>query len=439
MLKAGAVWTDAELQTMFGATPNQIALYREARAAIDRSIDMTARADMMRALGDEYAGMRDLVLDAPKLSDALELLTTTLQHDAKAKPELADRLLQLNNLVVDRAATAKDLQDAGYAPLSRFGRYTLDVVDQDGNRQYFGMYETMKDANLAMIQMAQAFPGAVITQGTMSQQSFKLFAGITPETLEIFKDMVVGKEADAATRKVFDEYLKLTKNNHSALKRLIQRKGIEGYSEDVGRVVANFIYSNARQGAAGLNAGTMDRAINDIPKEQGELKDLAMGLRSYIRDPQEEGQAVRGMLFAQYLGGSLASAAVNMTQPFAVTLPWLSQFGGIRAASGQMARALKDMGTRGMKYETDLAHALKSAEDDGVVSPQEVHQLMAQARGAGGLRSGDGTRAGDARGGRQCLGARQGGLGPALRPGRAVQPALHFHRSLPHRQGPGHG
>jgi hypothetical protein len=397
MLKAGAVWTDAELQTMFGATPNQIALYREARAAIDRSIDMTARADMMRALGDEYAGLRDMVLDAPKLADALELLITTLQEDAKAKPDMAERLLQLNNMVVDRAATAKDLQDGGYAPLSRFGRYTLDVVDQEGNRQYFGMYETMKDANLAKIQMAQAFPGAVITQGTMSQQSFKLFAGITPETLEIFKDMVVGKEADAATRKVFDEYLKLTKNNHSALKRLIQRKGIEGYSQDVGRVVANFIYSNARQGAAGLNAGTMDRAINDIPKEQGELKDLAMGLRSYIRDPQEEGQAVRGMLFAQYLGGSLASAVVNMTQPFAVTLPWLSQFGGIRAASGQMARALKDMGTRGMKYEPDLAHALKSAEDDGVVSPQEVHQLMAQARGAGGLRSGDGTKSGDAR------------------------------------------
>ncbi|QRI92460.1 PLxRFG domain-containing protein [Delftia lacustris] len=374
MLKAGAVWTDAELQTMFGATPNQVALYREARAAIDRSIDMTARADMMRALGDEYAGLRDMVLDAPKLSDALELLTTTLQEDAKAKPGMAERLLQLNNMVVDRAATAKDLQDAGYAPLSRFGRYTLDVVDQEGNRQYFGMYETMKDANLAKIQMAQAFPGAVITQGTMSQQSFKLFAGITPETLEIFKDMVVGKEADAATRRVFDEYLKLTKNNHSALKRLIQRKGIEGYSQDVGRVVANFIYSNARQGAAGLNAGTMDRAINDIPKEQGELKDLAMGLRSYIRDPQEEGQAVRGMLFAQYLGGSLASAVVNMTQPFAVTLPWLSQFGGIRAASGQMARALNDMRRswmdKGFSYESDLAHALKTAEDDGVVSPR---------------------------------------------------------------------
>ncbi|WP_280192153.1 PLxRFG domain-containing protein [Delftia sp. PS-11] len=401
MLKAGVVWTDAELKSMFGATAGQIALYREARAAIDRSIDMTARADMMRALGDDYAGMRDMVLDAPTLADAMQLLTETLQQDARAKPDMAERLLQLNNMVVDRAAQARELQEDGYAPLSRFGRYTLDVVDAHGERQYFGMYETMRESNLAKLQMAQAFPGAKITQGTMSQQSYKLFAGITPETLEIFKDMVVGTEADAATRKVFDEYLKLTKNNHSALKRLIQRKGIEGYSQDVGRVVANFIYSNSRQAAAGLNAGTMDRAINNIPKEQGELKDLAMGLRDYIRDPQEEGQAVRGMLFAQYLGGSLASAMVNMTQPFAVTMPWLSQFGGMRAAGAQMTRAMNDMRRawrdKGFRYESDLAMALQSAEDDGVVSPQEVHQLMAQARGAGGLRSGDGTRAGDAR------------------------------------------
>ena len=402
MLKAGAVWTDAELQTMFGATPNQIALYREARAAIDRSIDMTARADMMRALGDEYAGLRDMVLDAPKLADALELLTTTLQEDAKAKPDMAERLLQLNNMVVDRAATAKDLQEAGYAPLSRFGRYTLDVVDAAGERQYFGMYETQRESNLAKLQMAQAFPGAKITQGTMSQQDYKLFAGITPESLELFGNMLgLDSEGAQAQDKAFQAYLALAKNNHSALKRLMHRKGTAGFSQDVGRVVANFVYSNARQAAAGLNAGAMDRAISAIPQQQGELRDLATGLRSYIRDPQEEGQAVRGMLFAQYLGGSLASAVVNMTQPFAVTLPWLSQFGGMRAASGQMTRALNDMRRswmdKGFRYETDLAHALQTAEDDGVVSPQEVHQLMAQARGAGGLRSGDGTRAGDAR------------------------------------------
>jgi len=150
-------------------------------------------------------------------------------------------------------------------------------------------------------------------------------------------------------------------------------------------------------GSQGLNAGTMEAAIEGIPKEMGELRDVAMGLRNYIQDPQEEGQAVRGMLFAQYLGGSVASAFVNMTQPFQITMPWLSQYGGMGQAAKQMARALKDMGTKGFKYEADLAKALQSAEDDGVVSPQEIHQLMAQARGTGSLRTGDGTKLGDAR------------------------------------------
>ena len=90
-----------------------------------------------------------------------------------------------------------------------------------------------------------------------------------------------------------------------------------------------------------------------------------------------------------------------MTQPFQITMPWLSQYGGMKKAGAQMARALKDMGRsvadKGFQYEADLAKALQAAEDDGTVSPQEVHQLMAQARGAGGLRSGDGTRTGDAR------------------------------------------
>ena len=43
-----------------------------------------------------------------------------------------------------------------------------------------------------------------------------------------------------------------------------------------------------------------------------------------------------------------------------------------------------------------MAAALKQAEEEGTVSPQEVHQLMAQARGSGSLRPGDGTRTGDA-------------------------------------------
>ena len=398
MLKPGIVWSDAELQAQFGTDANQISLYREARAAIDRSIDMTARTDMLRVVGEKYEPMRDAVLAQPSVEAAAQLLLDTLEQDANADPDSRDRLAGYMQLISRRLETAVDLQKGGYAPLSRFGRYTVDVVDANGERLYFGMYETARDSNRAKMQLDQEFQGATITTGTMSAEAYKLFAGVTPETLEQFGEMLgLKSEGNEAQDKAFQEFLKLTKNNHSAMKRLIHRKGIAGFSEDVGRVVANFVYSNARAGAMGLNAGKMDAAIGKIPKEQGELKDLAMGLRDYIRDPQEEGQAVRGMLFAQYLGGSIASAFVNTTQPFAVTLPWLSQYGGMKKAGVQLARALKDMGTKGFKYEADLAKALQSAEDDGVVSPQEIHQLMAQARGAGMLRSGDGTRPGDLR------------------------------------------
>ena len=398
MLKPGIVWTDAELQAQFGTDANQISLYREARAAIDRSIDMTARTDMLRVVGEKYEPMRDAVLAQPSVEAAAQLLLDTLEQDAKADPDSRDRLAGYMQLINRRLETAVDLQQSGYAPLSRFGRYTVDVVDANGERLYFGMYETARDSNRAKMQLEHEFKGATITTGTMSAEAYKLFAGVTPETLEQFGEMLGLKaEGNEAQDKAFQEFLKLTKNNHSAMKRLIHRKGIAGFSEDVGRVVANFVYSNARAGAMGLNAGKMETAIGKIPKEQGELKDLAMGLRDYIRDPQEEGQAVRGMLFAQYLGGSIASAFVNTTQPFAVTLPWLSQYGGMKKAGAQLARALKDMGTKGFKYESDLAKALQSAEDDGVVSPQEIHQLMAQARGAGMLRSGDGTKTGELR------------------------------------------
>ncbi|MET3512725.1 DNA repair protein RadC [Pseudacidovorax sp. 1753] len=398
MLQPGVVWSDQELRDIFKADDGQISLYREARAAVERSIDMTARADMLRALGREYADLRDIVLDGPTMRDAVATITAELQDEARTNPDRADRVADLLKQVQDREEKAQELMDKGYMPLSRFGRYTVDVVDAAGERQYFGMFESKSESNAMEAKMKGLYPDGKVTQGTMSQEAFKLFQGLTPESLEMFGNMLgLDGEGGAARDKAFQEYLRLAKNNHSALKRLIHRQGIAGFSEDVGRVLANFVYSNARLASGGVNAGQLERAVSDIPKEQGQLKDLAMGLQQYIQNPQEEGHAVRAMLFAQYLGGSIASALVNTTQPFAITMPWLSQYGGMRQAAAQLAGAVRDMAARGKRFEADLAHALHQAEVDGVVSPQEIHQLMAQARGAGALRAGDGTRVGNAR------------------------------------------
>ena len=395
---AGVVFTDAELKGRFGLTPAQIELYRQARAAIDRSIDTTARADILRLAGRDFAHLRQAVMDAPDLRAAAAQVVAAMQEVMQGDAKRRDAMRGAIEAAQERVQTAQALMQRGYAPLTRFGRYTLDVVDAQGQRQYFGLYESRREANVAAIHMRSQYPGAQVTQGTLSDDAYKLFAGITPESLELFGDLLAapGQGKDKGQDKAFQAWLQLARNNRSAIKRLIHRKGVAGYSQDAGRVLASFIYANARQTAGALNAGRMDRAIAAIPKEQGQLRDVAMALRDYTQNPREEGQAIRGMLFAQYLGGSLASAAVNMTQPFAVTLPWLSQFGGMRQAAAQMTRALADMTRPGHRYEADLARDMKKAEEDGVVSPQEIHQLMAQARGAGALRSGDGTRRGDA-------------------------------------------
>lgn len=397
-LKPGIVWTDAELRSMWHLTDGQIELYREFRGATNRSLDTMARADMLRFGGEDVKGLREQVMDAADVKEAGLILRDHLAQLADAQPERAMSLLDTAQGINERVERITQLQAEGYAPLSRFGKYTVDMVGADGERQYFSLFETKREANLMAEQMKAAFPGSTISQGTLSEEAFKLFAGITPETLELFGNaMGLDSSGDSERDKVFQDYLKLTKTNRSAMKRLIHRQGIAGYSEDVGRVLASFVYSNARQTAAGLNMGDLSEAVNAIPQGQGELKDAAVRLADYIKNPQEEAQALRGLLFAQYLGGSVASAFVNMTQPVAVTFPWLSQYGGAKQAAGELSKAAKQMATKGYRYEADLAKALHLAEEDGTVSPQEVHQLMAQASGTGGLRAGDGTRAGDAR------------------------------------------
>ncbi|MEZ2293920.1 PLxRFG domain-containing protein [Variovorax sp. RCC_210] len=398
MLQPGVVWSDAELRSIFQLTDDQVALYQEFRDATNRSLDTMARADMLRFAGDDAKGLRAMVMDAPDAQTAAVLIRDHLAQLASDQPDRYTLLMNTANGIIDRADKVRDLQARGYAPLSRFGRYTVDVVDAKGERQYFGLFETAREANTMAANMRGEFGDAAVSQGTLSEEAFKMFAGVTPETLELFGNALgLDSTGDRAQDQAFQEYLKLTKTNRSAMRRLIHRKGIAGFSEDVGRVLASFIYSNSRQTAAGLNMGDLGEAVNAIPKQQGELMDVAVRLAEYVKNPQEEAQAVRGLLFAQYLGGSIASAFVNMTQPAAVTFPWLSQYGGARKAAAALGTAAKNMATRGFEYEPDLAKALKTAEEEGVVSPQEVHQLMAQARGSGSLRAGDGTRLGEAR------------------------------------------
>lgn len=357
--------------------------------------EQKAEADLLEdAAKDEAAGAEQRKRYAKLLMDM------KTKHKAQREAitnQLAD-LLTLKDGFIGRAEKIKEMQDSGYAPLMRFGKYTVDVTlqdengkvltDADGNelRPFFGMFESEAEANAVAREMREEFPDHTVTQGILSEREHQLFTGVSPENVELYAK-VAGLDNDEA----FQRYLKLATANRSAMKRLIHRKGTAGFSFDATRSLASFITSNSRAAASNLHIGPMLEAIAAIDKTKGDVKDEAIKLVEYVRTPQEGGVAIRSMLFFQYLGGSVAAALTNMTQTFTTTLPYLSQdqFGGFKAAQEEIRKAMA-MSGRMMKNgastgDAELDAMLKRATEDGVVAPHEIHMLQGEASRGSGL------------------------------------------------------
>lgn len=356
---------------------------------------MTALEEMKEAQAEEMNALEASAKDgigAEWGQQYVELVSNTKARHAADRQlvnnAIAD-MLRLKDAFIGKAETISKLKANGYAPLMRFGRYTVDVVmhneagevvkDAEGNeeRPFFGMFETEAEANAVARELAEEFPGYSIEQGILSEHQSELFAGVAPENLQLYAEMA-GFEADEA----FQKYLKLATANRSAMKRMIHRKGTAGFSFDATRTLASFITSNARAASSNLHMGDMLRAVSDIPKGKGDVKDEAIKLMQYVRSPSEAGSTIRSFLFFQYLGGSVASALVNMTQSLTTTFPYLSQYTTAADAGTQVLAAMKAATSRmygGSTGDTAMDAILKRAEEEGIVAPQEIHMIQGEA------------------------------------------------------------
>lgn len=430
------VYSDVELRDRFNLDERQIGLFRQFRAAVDRSMDDLAKAEMIK-----LANTADLELALPELSleetasfygNQLDAAIQTAEDAANLTGQLHAQQLQAlaarqdlgeydairDALKAQQAAEAQavnarlkevlalregfngraertaQLKREGYAPLMRFGKHTVDVyeVDEGGNpinypdsyeekagqpiRHFFGMFESQAEANEAARLLQEDYPSARVEQGIASEQSHSLFGGVNPGTVEMLA-RIVGEEDE-----VMQRYLKMATASRSAMKRLIHRKKIAGHSEDVIRSLASFIVSNARAASSNLHFGEMLTAAEAIPKHKGDVKDEAVKLVNYIRNPEEEMGGLRGLLFIQYIGGSLASAAINLTQTLTTTYPFLHQFGGTvadLAAASKMAGGKLFSGEYNTGQNANLQRAIQLAEEEGIVAPHNIHTLMGES------------------------------------------------------------
>ncbi|HNG47560.1 MAG TPA: PLxRFG domain-containing protein, partial [Agitococcus sp.] len=395
--------SQAELEQKL--TPQQLKIYEEARAAINVSLKNTAKSEIIRSLLqndvinfdtvekllNQQTGFDEFIDEmlenvGARISNAQEELSqaeTDVEKQA-IKDELK-RLADMYNSISDVNTKVYKLIDEAYAPLMRFGDYALTMRDKTtGKVLSFMMFESKAERNRMVNYLGTEYGDTVTLEtDTMSTEDFKMFKGVTPETVALF-----AKELGLDKNEAYQGYLKLAIPATSALTRRIQRKGTAGYNEDIQRVVSAFVMSNARYSAKNIYLAKADREISEI-ESGASVRDQAKKMRDNTIDPVDTFAWLRDLLFVWNLGGSVMFAFLNMTQPFLQTIPMLSQYVNTSFATKHVWRGIgvagKAMATGNAPkgYEAEY----KRAVHEGVVDPQNTFMLTGLERGGTGTTS----------------------------------------------------
>ncbi len=318
----------------------------------------------------------------------MEALRGDTAEEAARKAQMIPPEKPNPGTIMQIAEHAKRLIDHGYMPLKRFGNKTVTAYDKDGKTRFFGAYDGIPlvpgsaNAELAAVaaEIKALHPEWTVKTGTRSEKAWQLYQGLSLDALENFLDFLDPETKASLERdKTIQEYLTNSVNNRSVLKEMIHRKGTPGFSTDVPRILASFITAHARNASGLYHLSEAKRLVNDIPQEYGTVRDEATDLIEYVEKPGEEAAKLRSFLFFNFLGGSIAAAAVNLTQTVVETLPFLSKYAGTGKTTAVLVRASKMAIGDPASMDGELGKDLQRAELDGVTAPQQIYHLAAMA------------------------------------------------------------
>lgn len=427
---ADKVWSDDELASKFKLTPKQIDLYGRMRASINDSLGnmtvdtLSALAKGTKLVNIETINRLKLTDSAPKdhntamqkyMIDELERLDKGGLISKAAVTRMQGQLDEAFKVMDSVTGKFDQLVENGYAPLMRFGDYAVEVRNKEtGDLDLFELYEgndvtgplaqwkAIKD-----LEKKYDLNEYSISKGTLNPDAFKQFTdkGLNPETVQLFASEL-GLDSDGAIQ----AYLKVAISDRSALKRLIHRKKIPGYSEDMPRVVSAFVMSNARHSGRMLYNGEIENSIQKI--KDGNLQGEAQNVFKNMEDPQEEYAGVRNTMFHWFMAFSPAFLLLNLTQPFTQTIPKLGAYTSATRAHTDMAHALGIVGKYSGKATWNATKWVAGKDDpnwqgfedhlpawvkkedylrmsrEGHLDPQNVWMIRGLERGKTGIASG---------------------------------------------------
>lgn len=378
--------SEAELKKL-GFDDDQIGIYNEIRSAIDSSLDTFANttfSNIYKHLGGTTEEVLELAardLDIHEhYKEIMSRVIDMVKNDPK-KAEAGKAAAEGINRVYNKA---NDLKAEGYVPLMRFGKYFIRVFNPaTGEVAYRQHYESESERNIEFdkqkLDEANLPAGYVLEKSQLNELEYKLFQGVSPETVALF-----AKESGLPIGDAEAAYIKHSLKNNHALKRLLKRQGIKGFDTDIKRVLASFVLSNSRYSANQTYNPAIDESITEISNPA--YQEDAVRLRDYSLDTQEELAGVKNFAFVYYMGFSAMFGLVNLTQPFLQTLPYLMQYSkdyGITAKSFMKAIQTWRKGTN--HIELKYKDYYERARREGHLDPQNTWMLQGLERGKSGL------------------------------------------------------
>lgn len=300
-----------------------------------------------------------------------------------------------------------------YVPLTRFGNYFIDGIDQNGER-VFTMYQTENEMLAAKAQLKEA--GFEVKSG----KSIDNFAGLDTISTTIVKKMfghletttMSEKARDAMKDNVYQMYLE-SLPNRSIRKQFIHRKGVAGFSKDALQALADQGAKQAKQLAKFKHEDALAKSIENLgkayeeqkmmPEEEGENRvftarfmDEMSKRNDWVMNPSRAAWASKltGFGFFWMIGASPASAMINLTQNIQVAIPVIGSKHGVGATSKVMAGLTGDFFKNFKGAHVDMAKrrqygilgstilsgderaAMKHAIAMGVIDTTQAHDLL---------------------------------------------------------------
>lgn len=309
--------------------------------------------------------------------------------DAAAKIQDPARLI---DRVSEIKAAFNEMRKAPYFPAFRFGEHTVTVKDANGKIVFYATVERrgLKSAERVQKDLAaelkpQLQPGETITLGVLPPEVGP-FKGMPPQLLDLMADKLslTDVQRDALDAMRF-QYSPRSFKHHLTHKRVIP-----GYSDDFLRSFATFFFHGASYYARTKYADPLRTNIRDLRDQGGTRKQQ---ISNYMSDhfeewnsPKADWAVLRSVAFLWALAFSPAAAALNLTQTFITTFPFLgSKFGDVKATAAitNAAARYSSFYKRG-KYEGVTDGELKAIGEgikQGIITEAMAPELAALTDG----------------------------------------------------------